>query len=100
MKMSSSQIITGVKSVDENMCSWHDPNFRYELGKVRQISARDAKEAKSVYHKQKSCGPGLHFSPSYKDAASYAPDGENFIMLKVQANKKDLLGQDSSKIRV
>lgn len=88
------EVIRGFKTVDINMCSWHDSTFKFEVGKTFK-----PKNLKKSHFNKEPCGVGLHFSPTKEGAIRYA-DQEDYILLEVEAQKKNLMGADDSKFRV
>jgi hypothetical protein len=85
-------IVKGYKSVNVNMSSWHDPNYKFVVGKEHKPTKTPKKGD------TEPCGIGMHFCRKQKDAASYARH-EDYILLEVQANKSDILGEDETKTR-
>ncbi len=84
--------ITGYKSVTLGMASWYSPNYKFTVGKTHTVkNARDD---------GRPCGEGLHFCLKKKDVEPHTKDKDNHILLQVEANVDDILGMDSSKVRV
>lgn len=87
----TSKKIKGYKTVDIDMCSWYDPEYKYEVGKTFTIKDPALTGA--------ACGRGLHFCRN-RDYVWDFTSNDQYILLEVEANIKDVLGEDSRKTRV
>jgi hypothetical protein len=90
-------VIVGYKTVSLKMMSWHDPKYKFVVGKEHTPKGKSGQ----AIALGAPCGVGLHFchkKPS--DCLRYTQDEDSYILLEVQANKADILGQDDHKTRV
>lgn len=86
------KVIVGYKTVDPDMCSWYDGAYKWTVGKEHTVDlSPDNRDGQP-------CGVGLHFAPTESGAMNYV-EGDDFIMLEVQANESDILGRDAGKFR-
>src|ERR1019366_2280661 len=85
------KIIVGWKTVNSDMQSWYDSDYKFTVGK--EHTTHIDRSYGSDY-----CGPELHFGKTEEDAMNHTSK-EDFIMLEVQTYERDILGQDDEKIR-
>jgi len=90
-KTVNDKIIVGWKTVDANMCSWYNPDYKFTVGKEHTTHI-------DFSYGKDPCGTGLHFGKTEEEAIDQAADDE-YIMLEVQTYERDILGQDGKKIR-
>lgn len=86
-------IVIGYKTVSTKMASWHDPKYKFVVGK-EHLPTLTPKAGDTA-----PCGIGLHFCRNQEDVANYTCN-DDYILLEVQANKSDILGEDDTKTRV
>lgn len=78
------------KKVNKNLTSFHDPNFKYEIGKW--IVCEDVDES------NQSCAKGLHFSnATLFDDACALPTESTYLIAKVRL--EDIITVQAGKIR-
>lgn len=95
-KKSFGDTIVGYKTVDLNMCSFHDSTFKFVIGKNHV-----PKDLKKSHWDGAICGVGLHFAPTKEGALSYANDPDECILLEVEANLSDVMSKSpDDKFRV
>lgn len=83
--------IVGYKTVDKDLRSWYDSEYKFEIGKSFTIKDPNPSNA--------PCGRGLHFAPTREHAEQFAEDVD-FRLLVVESDTKFLLGKDDEKYRV